>query len=173
MRAPEDQTARATCKLASVTPVVLNHLADEKPLFLESGSCGDATYVMSETSDVDGIFDNLTNIAGEDLMEHRYCSKEEIERRGYNSDHVKKLAIFPRDGNYSPYLDRELDRIVENGGGEVCDRMALKKILVKPTWEGDDVRVTRIVWEDTTTGELNYTLVKSLYLSLGPSMRWI
>ena len=49
--------------------------------------------------------------------------------------------------------------------------MQLKTILVKPTPNEDDVKVTRILWENLKTGELQSTSVNSLYLSLGPSMK--
>ena len=49
--------------------------------------------------------------------------------------------------------------------------MQLKTILIKPTANEDDVKVTRILWENLKTGELQSTSVNSLYLSLGPSMK--
>ena len=49
--------------------------------------------------------------------------------------------------------------------------MQLKTILIKPTANEDDVKVTRILWENMKTGELQSTSVNSLYLSLGPSMK--
>ena len=54
---------------------------------------------------------------------------------------------------------------------QVLDNMQLKTILVKPTPNEDDVKVSRILWENLKTGELQSTSVNSLYLSLGPSMK--
>ena len=54
------------------------------------------------------FFDMCT---GEDILDHQFLSKEEIARRGYGADHLKAAAVFPRDGNFPPYLDVELDQV--------------------------------------------------------------
>ena len=51
------------------------------------------------------------------------------------------------------------------------DHMQLKTILVKPNAKEDDVNVTKIIWENTKSGQLESTAINSLYLSLGPSMK--
>ena len=71
---------------------------------------------MSET---EGVINNLKSIAGDDLLEHHFLSKDEIAKRGYNADHIKKAAIFPKDGNFPPYLDQELETIIKDNGGNV------------------------------------------------------
>ena len=76
----------------------------------------------------------------------------------------------PKDGNFPPYLDEELERSIRDRGGQVGDNVQLMKILVQPCGE-DDVRVTKIVCKDTKTGEVYTRAVNSLYLSLGPSMK--
>ena len=71
---------------------------------------------MAET---EGVINNLKSIAGDDLLEHHFLTKEEIAKRGYDAKHVKKAAIFPRDGNFPPYLDQELESIIKDKGGSV------------------------------------------------------
>jgi hypothetical protein len=89
----------------------------------------------------------------------------------YDANHIKKAAIFPNDGNFPPYLDEELESVIQEKGGKVLDHMQLKKVLIKQNNENDDVEVTKIIWENTKTGEIETTLINSLYLSLGPSMK--
>ena len=89
----------------------------------------------------------------------------------YDANHVKKAAKFPKDGNFPPYLDKELETLIEEKGGKVLDNMQLKTIFVKPNTDKDDVEVSKIIWENTKTGEIQSTAVNSLYLSLGPSMK--
>ena len=84
---------------------------------------------------------------------------------------MKKAAIFPKDGNFPPYLDKELETLIEEKGGKVLDNMQLKTIFVKPNTDKDDVEVSKIIWENTKTGEIQSTAINSLYLSLGPSMK--
>ena len=120
------------------------------------------------------VINNLKSIAGDDLLEHHFLSKEEIAARGYDSGHVKQAAIFPKDGVFPPYLDQALEDIVTDNGGNVLDHMQLKKILVKPKEAAngaEDIQVTKILWENTQNGELSITPINSLYLSLGPSMK--
>ena len=89
----------------------------------------------------------------------------------YDANHIKKAAIFPKDGNFPPYLDEELESVIQEKGGKVLDHMQLKKILIKSNDENYDIDVTKIVWEDTKTGEIKTTPINTLYLSLGPSMK--
>ena len=89
----------------------------------------------------------------------------------YDANHIKKAAIFPKDGNFPPYLDEELESMIQKKGGKVLDHMQLKKILISFNEEKDDMEVTKIVWESTKTGEIKTTPINSLYLSLGPSMK--
>ena len=39
--------------------------------------------------------------------------------------HVKKAAIFPKDGNFPPYLDQELESIIKDKGGIVSSYLIL------------------------------------------------
>ena len=89
----------------------------------------------------------------------------------YDANHIKKAAIFPKDGNFPPYLDEELESLIQEKGGKVLDQMQLKKILIKQNNEKDDVEVTKIIWENTKTGKMETTPINTLYLSLGPSMK--
>ena len=113
----------------------------------------------------DQIF--LDIFAGDDLLDHQFLSKEEIAARGYDSEHVKQAAIFPKDGVFPPYLDQALDDIVTDNGGNVLDHMQLKEAANG----GEDIQVSKIVWENTKNGEISMTSINSLYLSLGPSMK--
>ena len=61
--------------------------------------------------------------------------------------------------------------MIEENGGKVLDNMQLKTILVKPNVDKEDVEVSKIIWENTKTGEIQSTAINSLYLSLGPSMK--
>jgi len=175
LRDKSKQTAKATCTLASLTPEIFEHLRGDQPLFLNDASYGDAIYTFAgseaDVKETEGVINNLKSIAGDDLLEHHFLTKEEIKKRGYDSNHIKKAAIFPKDGNFPPYLDEALETLVTENGGNVCDHMQLKTILVQPTKNGDDVEVSRIQWQNINTGEIQETGVKSLYLSLGPSMR--
>ena len=94
------------------------------PSFYSSDdSYGDAIYTFAGTeadvSETEGVINNLKSIAGDDLLEHHFLSKDEIAKRGYNADHIKKAAIFPKDGNFPPYLDQELETIIKDNGGNV------------------------------------------------------
>ena len=44
-------------------------------------------------------------------------SDQEIAERGYDTAHVKKAAIFPKDGNFPPYLDEEFENFIQENGG--------------------------------------------------------
>ena len=57
--------------------------------------------------------------------------------------------------------------IVSKGHGEVLSNLRLKKILYKEYFE--DASVSRVVWEETKSGETLTTNVNSPFLSLGPS----
>ena len=94
---------------------------------------------------------------------------------------------FPQDGYIPPFVDSMLEEIVETEGGRTEGSLRIKKILVTPAgW--DDTRVSQVinllmflpinieypcqvVFENVVTGAEKMTPVKSLYLSLGPSMR--
>ena len=141
---------------------------------------GDAIYTFAGTEEemetTTNVINNLKSIAGDDLLQHNFLSEKEISQRGYDSSHVKQAAIFPKDGIFPPYLDEALETIVKDKGGQVLDHMQLKTIYVKPQGNSandleDDVQVSKILWENTKTGEMNSTPINSLYLSLGPSMK--
>ena len=38
---------------------------------------------------------------------------------------------------------------------------------------GEDIQVSKILWENTKNGEISMTSINSLYLSLGPSMKFL
>ena len=166
-------------------PIPLFHYSNPKAYKNEKNNVGnydqvgDAIYTFAGTEEemqtTTNVINNLKSISGDDLLEHYFLSEEEISKRGYDSSHVKQAAIFPKDGIFPPYLDDALETLVKDKGGQVLDHMQLKTIYVKPqeTAEGlqDDVQVSRILWENTKTGEMNSTPINSLYLSLGPSMK--
>jgi len=176
LRDNSKQTANATCRLASLTPHILKNIESKRPLLLQSNeNIGDAIYTFSGSDkaveDTENVINSLSSIAGDELLEHNFLSKEEISSRGYDANHVKKAAIFPKDGNFPPYLDEEYENIVIDKGGNVMNNMQLNKILVRPNHNDDDVAVSKIVWKDTQSGEEHSTAINSLYLSLGPSMK--
>ena len=103
------------------------------------------------------------------MLDHQFLSKEEIAARGYDSEHVKQAAIFPKNGVFPPYLDQALEVIVTDNGGNVLDHMQLKEAANG----GEDIQVSKIVWENTKNGEISMTSINSLYLSLGPSMKFL
>ena len=166
-------------------PIPLFHYSNPKAYKNEKNNVGDydqvgdAIYTFAGTEEemqtTTNVINNLKSISGDDLLEHYFLSEEEISKRGYDSSHVKQAAIFPKDGIFPPYLDDALETLVKDKGGQVLDHMQLKTIYVKPqeTAEGlqDDVQVSRILWENTKTGEMKSTPINSLYLSLGPSMK--
>ena len=84
---------------------------------------------------------------------------------------MKKAAIFPNDGQFPPYNDEEYETIIQENGGQILDNMQLKTILVKPNKDKTDVEVSKIIWKNTKTGEIQSTAINSLFLSLGPSMK--
>ena len=84
---------------------------------------------------------------------------------------MKKAAIFPNDGQFPPYNDEEYETIIQENGGQIFDNMQLKTILVKPNKDKSDVEVSKIIWKNTKTGEIQSTAINSLFLSLGPSMK--
>lgn len=175
-RDSSEQTAKATMTLASLTPEILDHLEATKPLLLKSNEIvGSAIYTFAGTykdvEKIESVINNLKSIAGNNLLEHNFLSTDEIENRGYDAKHVKKAAIFPKDGNFPPYMDEEFEPLVKEKGGDVLDHMQLKTILVSPLEDNEDIKVSRIVWENSHTGELHSTAINSLYLSLGPSMK--
>jgi len=176
LRDKSKQTAKATTVLASLTPEIFNHLETKKPLLLQSDkNLADAIYTFlgpeKDVEETEAVINNLKSIAGDDLLDHHFLSTEEISKRGYDANHVKKAAIFPKDGNFPPYLDEEFETLIEEKGGKVLDNMQLKTILVKPNVDKEDVEVSKIIWENTKTGEIQSTAINSLYLSLGPSMK--
>ena len=141
-------------------------------------SIGDAIYIFTgteaEVEESEAVVSNLKSIVNnernDDILENTFLSREEIAQKGYNLACAKKAAIFPNDGQLPPYLGEELEKIIQDGGGEVSDRLQLERILVRPQGN-DDVKATKIVWKDTKTGDQHITPINSLYLSLGPSMK--
>ena len=64
-----------------------------------------------------------------------------------------------------------MESLIQGKGGKILDYMQLKKILVKPMVDKNDIKVTRIIWQNRQTGKTQMTPINSLYLSLGPSMK--
>ena len=62
-------------------------------------------------------------------------------------------------------------QIIQENGGQILDNIQLKTILVKPNKDKTDVEVSKIIWKNTKTGEIQSTAINSLFLSLGPSMK--
>ena len=97
-------------------------------MLLESkDTIGDAIYTFAgtdaEVAQTEGVINNLKSMVHDnksDLLEHHFQSREEIGARGYDAGHVRKAAIFPKDGNFPPYLDEELEKLIKDRGGQVC-----------------------------------------------------
>jgi len=175
LRGIEEQTAAATMNHAYLTKEIFSEIRSPKPLLLESEDSRCALYTFmggeKDVEETQSVVNSLTEIGGEKLLDHQYLSKEEIADRGYNPDVVKRAAVFPKDGNFPPYLDGQMESLITEEGGQVWDNMVLEKILVSPTEDGSDAKVTRVAWKNTVTGEIQTIGVNSLYLSLGPSMK--
>ena len=86
-RQKSEQTAKATCTLASLTPEIFDHLQAKRPLLLKSNRWGEAIYTFSgsekDVQETEEVIDNLKSIAEDDLLEHHYLSSKEIDKRGY------------------------------------------------------------------------------------------
>ena len=110
------------------------------------------------------VLKHLAKVAGE-ATRHRKLGKEEVTARGYPPQTVE----FPHDGYIPPYVDGMLEDLVTGEGGDVKSGLRLRKILV--AHRDDDIHVTRAEFENLKTGTTESVAIRSLYLSLGPSMR--
>ena len=112
----------------------------------------------------------LERVVGPGLLKFRALSKEEMTSRGYDPDYMMSLVERPLDGALLVDIDEHFEHDIERNGGVVKAGLRLKKVLVKPTKNRQDCFVTKVLWEDRETGEHLVTPVKTLHLSLGPSM---
>ena len=113
----------------------------------------------------------LERVVGPGHLEFRPLSESEITSRGYDSQYMVSLIERPLDGALLMDIDEKFECDIEQNGGVVKDRSRLKSIRVKPTDNGQDCVVTKVVWEDSVTGQESVTAVNTLHLSLGPSMK--
>ncbi|KAL5258941.1 hypothetical protein ACHWQZ_G009420 [Mnemiopsis leidyi] len=112
----------------------------------------------------------LERVVGPGHLKFRSLSREEITSRGYDPDYMLSLVERPLDGALLMDIDEHFERDIERNGGIVRAGLRLKRVLVKPTNNRQDCFVTKVVWEDCKTGQHSITPVKTLHLSLGPSM---
>ena len=112
----------------------------------------------------------LERVVGPGLLKFRALSRDEIASRGYDPEYMLNLVERPMDGALLMDIDEHFERDIKENGGVVRDSSRLKSVKVKPTSNGQDCVVTRVVWEDCVTGEQSVTQVNTLHLSLGPSM---
>ena len=167
--------AHTTLEHGHLTREMLEKLSTEKPILIKSNEFHRAlrTHVgEGKGNEISSAYEGLKRYSREHL-EMRKMSKSEIEARGYDTNLVTEGGEFPYDGYFPPYMDRELEKKVEQSGGTVNGNMLLKKILVASTGSNGDCEVTRIVWENTENGREMETPVNELYLSLGPSAKQI
>jgi len=165
-------TAHTTTNHAHISKEVVKKLNLPKPAIMESRPEAKAVHVHvgddATLVETNNVFEHLKEVAG-DLVENVKLTEEEIEARGYDSSFVKQVLEFPRDGYIPPYVDGMIEDMIVRRGGSHLTSAKLTKIYVAPT-NDDDCRVTRIVLRDDNGRDLTLP-VRSLFLSLGPSMR--
>lgn len=170
---PEKSTAHVTTDHAYLTHEILSHLQLPKPILMKSNDRSRALHLHLGSNDglraANRVFATLDEVAGH-RVHHRRLSDDELRARGYDPSFVRQALEFTQDGYFPPDVDGTLEDAVRLGGGRTLHTMQLEKILVAPTGQ-DDYRVTRIQWRDTSSGESATTPVRTLHLSLGPSVR--
>ena len=100
---------------------------------------------------------------------NKTVSPEEVSARGYDPNFVLRGEVRHQDGTISMAADVKFEEDILKHGGTVQSNLKLVKILVIPSGY-QDCEVSRVVWEDTKTGEQTTTNINTLYISLGPSM---
>jgi len=173
LAAPENTTAYVTTHHAFNTHKIVEKLNPPKPIIMKSRNDMKALHLhlggASGLKEANGVFKRLNNVCG-DVVKNNKLTAEEINFHGYDSKFVKQALEFPQDGYIPPYVDNMLEEMIHKEGGKVEGNLKLKKILVAPAgW--NDTRVSKVVFESGATGAEKEVLVKSLYMSLGPSMR--
>ena len=167
-----ESTAYTTLHHASLANDIIYKMNAPKPILMNSSKearnllllCGE-----NEVFDAREVIERLQKVAENGSIDHRTLTAHELEERGYNTNVVNEGLEFPNDGYITPFSDQVMENMIENAGGNISDVMKLEKILVAPTEDGD-CKATKIVWRHRTDNKLYSTPVKSLYLSLGPSM---
>lgn len=170
--AVEDKTAWTTTDHAFLSHQIIEKLDAPKPVIMKSDmGLGAALHLHLGDNGLDeenNVIGHLSKVAG-DLIRHRRVSEQELTARGYNTDYVKQALEFQHDGYMPPYVDGMLEQMVKDEGGNSRGGLRLRKILV--VQKDDDIHVTRAVFENLVTGSEETVDVRSLYMSLGPSMR--
>ena len=87
LRSKSEQTAKVSCTLASLTEEILDHLGGKRPLLMKSDEELAYSLHAFDGSDKDvnefvNVFQNIKDIAGEDIAGHHFLSTEEIAKRG-------------------------------------------------------------------------------------------
>lgn len=169
---PENTTAWTTTDHAFLSHEILKQLPTPYPVIMKNNKRSRALHLhlgdsgLEETNDV---FRHLEHVAGDKISNHK-LSKQQLADRGYDTNVVKQALEFTQDGYFPTYVDGMLENMVKERGGHIKDNWKLKKILVAKQGE-KDIRITRAVFKNMCTGKEETQSIKSLYLSLGPSMR--
>jgi len=169
---PVDTTAYTTTEHAFLTHEITEHIKTPRPMIMQNADEAKALHMHFKDDgfvETNKVFKRLASVAG-DKVKHRKLTDEEMIERGYDPKFVRQALEFPNDGYIPPYVDGMLEEMVREGGGDTIGNMKLSRILVSPS-ENGDVKVTQVVWNNSLTGKECATPVKSLHLSLGPSMR--
>lgn len=174
----EDTTAYTTIRHSGMSEEIFNQLTDipaDKPLLVTSDEHAKCTYVQLGSEEgldwINSTFKRLDRVGGKYVTSFKN-TKEEIAARGYPEDFVIQQSEFPLNGYFPPYVGDELEKLVTNKGGSVRDNLRLQKLYVNPTNQNcDDVKVVKAQFENVQTGETEIIPVKSVFMSLGPSMR--
>ncbi|XP_066931008.1 uncharacterized protein [Clytia hemisphaerica] len=150
---------------------ILKILNPGKDICLKSNDTAKSLmYFEGGHKEADLTYNIMDEIVGTKYFRRRNVSQNEIEEMGFSSDYGGAFVEFFDNGYMLPDADQTLEEMVTENGGQIEEGFHLRKILVKPTDDHQDATATRIVLQNTKTKEFITRNVKSLYLSLGPSM---
>jgi len=175
-RKDEDTTAYTTIRHSGMSEKIVEQLKGlEKPVLITNDDRAKCTYVQLGSKQglawINSTLKRLDRVGG-DAVEFFKNSKEEIESRGYPSDFVVQQLEFTQHGYFPPYAPNALENLVKTKGGKVRDDMRLEKLFVMPSNQDyDDVTVNKAQFRNLTTGQAEIVPVKSISMSLGPSMK--
>jgi len=175
LSASEKTTAYVTTNHAFLSHEILEKISPPRPMIVQNSEDKKALHLhvggIDGLKEANGVFKRLISVCG-DSVEHKKLTETELAERGYDTNFVKQALEFPNDGYIPPYVDGMLETMVRDVGGKVEDSLRLKKILVTHIGgDENDTRVSKVVFENVIDGSEKVIPVKSLYLSLGPSMR--
>ena len=168
----EDKTSWTTTNHAFLSHQIIEKLRAPLPVIMKSDMSSAAALHLhlgdSGLDEANGVFKHLSRVAGDEIR-HRKLGEDEVAARGYLPGYVKQALEFPHDGYFPPYVDGMLEDLVKEEGGRVQSNLRLRKILV--AYKDNDIHVTRAEFDNLKTGTTESVDVRSLYVSLGPSMR--